>query len=365
MVNSTLTSQDGSQRTAEMNVRKWVAMDELQAPVETEKVVPVETTAPPPPTPNSAITDESLLVPRLPELPPNPTFVFHNKLPKSGSTTMKYIADYLQDKNNFKMDYAPPCFHPPCNAKSGDNGDGIGAKEALIDHVKNERSPDEKYFLLKHQYYLNFTEYGQEQPTMINVVRDPVSRFSSMYYFNRYGFASMGSASRQGVQRHVWQGKEEDIDQTLDECITKGSDECLEPIQVMVRYFCGTDDNCGMKGNKRGAFGMKNDWDKVAKAAEVAKHNIINNYYAIGIVEQFDESLDLFEKLLPDFFTGAKAAYHSKEVMSKRESSSTAVKHGFNNETRAFMEAGPLRYEMDLYNLIVSIFKQRLSQFAI
>ena len=102
-----------------MNVRKWVAMDEFPAPVETEKVVPVETTAPPPPTPNSAITDESLLVPRLPELPPNPTFVFHNKLPKSGSTTMKYIADYLQDKNNFKMDYAPPCFHPPCNAKSG------------------------------------------------------------------------------------------------------------------------------------------------------------------------------------------------------------------------------------------------------
>ena len=29
------------------------------------------------------------------------------------------------------------------------------------------------------------------------------------------------------------------------------------------------------------------------------------------------------------------------------------------------MEAGPLRYEMDLYNLIVSIFKQRLAQFGI
>ena len=51
--------------------------------------------------------------------------------------------------------------------------------------------------------------------------------------------------------------------------------------------------------------------------------------------------------------------------MTKRASSSTAVKHGFNNETRAYMEAGPLRYEMDLYNLIVSIFKQRLAQFGI
>ena len=103
----------------------------------------------------------------------------------------------------------------------------------------------------------------------------------------------------------------------------------------------------------------------MARAAEIAKHNIINNYYAIGIVEQFDASLDLFEKLLPDFFTDVKAAYHSEEVMSKRSSSSTAVKHGFNNKTRAFMEEGPLRYEMDLYNLIVSIFKHRLAQFGI
>jgi len=279
---------------------------------------------------------------------------------------MKYIADQLAIKNNFKMDYVPPCLQPPCNAHSADIGDGIGAKEALINHVKESKPENDKYFLLKHQYYLNFTNYETEQPTMINVVRDPVSRFSSMYYFNRYGFSSMGSAARQGATRHVWKGKEEDMDQTLDECIIKQSDECLEPIQVMVRYFCGVGEECGMKAiGAPGPFGPKNDWNKVAKAAELAKHNIINNYFAIGIVEQFDASLDLFEKLLPDFFAGAKAAYHSEEVMTKRASSSTAVKHGFNNETRAFMEAGPLRYEMDLYNLIVSIFKQRLAQFGI
>ena len=51
--------------------------------------------------------------------------------------------------------------------------------------MQQEKS-DQKYILLKHQYYLNFTDFGMEQPTMINVVRDPVTRFSSMYYFNRY-----------------------------------------------------------------------------------------------------------------------------------------------------------------------------------
>jgi dermatan/chondrotin sulfate uronyl 2-O-sulfotransferase UST len=364
MASSTLTSQSGTQNTAEMSAgRRWVTMNDLPRVTPPAPAAAASTAAPtnaPEPT-----SDEALLAPRDVAQPPNPTFVFHNKLPKSGSTTMKYIADQMAIKNNFKMDYVPPCLHPPCNAKSGDMGDGIGAKEALVNHVKEARPVNDKYFLLKHQYYLNFTNYETEQPTMINVVRDPVSRFSSMYYFNRYGFASMGSQARQGVARHVWKGKEEDIDQTLDECIIKQSDECLEPIQVMVRYFCGTGAECGMKGAGQGAFGAKNDWNKVARAAELAKHNIINNYYAIGIVEQFDASLDLFEKLLPDFFTGAKAAYHSEEVMAKRSSSSTAVKHGFNNETRAYMEAGPLRYEMDLYNLIVSIFKQRLAQYGI
>jgi len=278
---------------------------------------------------------------------------------------MKYIVDQLAISNKFTMDYQPPCLHPPCNAMSGTLGDGIGGQEALIKHVAETKPTDEKYFLLKHHYYLNFTNFEAEQPTMINVVRDPVSRFSSMYYFNRYGFSSMGSQARQGVQRHVWKGKEDDINQNLDQCIQKQSDECMEPIQVMMRYFCGTAEECGMKGGGSGAFGAKNDWNKVAKAAEMAKYNILNNYYAIGIMEQFDASLTLFEKLLPDFFTGAVDAYHSKGVQDKRASSSTAVKHGFSNETRAFMEAGPLRYEVDLYNLVMKLFKEKLNKFGI
>ena len=223
-----------------MSARKWVVMDEM----------PTAPPAPPSAPESEPTSDEALLAPRDVAQPPNPTFVFHNKLPKSGSTTMKYIVNQMAIKNNFKMDYVPPCLHPPCNAD--DMGDGIGAKEALAEHVKESRSENDKYFLLKHQYYLNFTNYDIEQPTMINMVRDPVSRFSSMYYFNRYGFDSMGSQARQGVARHVWKGKEDDIDQTLDECIIKQSDECLEPIQVMVRYFCGTDENCGMKGAGQG-----------------------------------------------------------------------------------------------------------------
>ena len=58
-----------------------------------------------------------------------------------------------------------------------------------------------------------------------------------MYYFNRYGFASMGSKERQGIQRHVWKGNEDDLEQTLDECIDNRSDECIEPLQVLFIDF--------------------------------------------------------------------------------------------------------------------------------
>ena len=131
---------------------------------------------------------------------PNPNFIFHNKLPKSGSTTMKYIISTLQKANDFHMDYQSPCINKATCAT--DPADGIGAESTLANHVKAEREQHPgKFILLKHQYWLNFTEFEMEQPTYINVVRDPVTRFASMYYFNRYGFKSMGSAARQVIFR--------------------------------------------------------------------------------------------------------------------------------------------------------------------
>lgn len=303
-------------------------------------------------------------LPALNSPPPSSQFVFHNKLPKSGSTTMKYIISTLQKANDFHMDYQSPCINKATCAT--DPADGIGAESTLANHVKAEREQHPgKFILLKHQYWLNFTEFEMEQPTYINVVRDPVTRFASMYYFNRYGFKSMGSAARQGAVRHSWKGTEEDIARTLDMCMEQQGEECVEPLQVLVRYFCGTSQECNMKSAKMGKFGALNNWDKVAKAAELAKKKIITEYYSIGLMEKFDETLVLFEKMLPGFFAGAPAAYRSQFVQNQRESSKTAHTDGYSNSTRSWLEEGPLRYEMDLYKLISAIFYERLNYFGI
>ena len=42
--------------------------------------------------------------------------------------------------------------------------------------------------LLKHHFYFDFRNHGLRQPTMINVIRDPVDWFVSQYYFRRFGW---------------------------------------------------------------------------------------------------------------------------------------------------------------------------------
>ena len=69
--------------------------------------------------------------------------------------------------------------------------------------------------------------------------------------------------------------------------------------------MCGNSDLCRAlqidqktKGHER--------WKK---AAEAAKINVIKSYFVIGILEQFEDTLTLFEKLMPKYFTGIKTIW--------------------------------------------------------
>ena len=42
--------------------------------------------------------------------------------------------------------------------------------------------------VLKHHYWLNFTDHGMEPPTWINVMREPISWFESRFWFKRHGW---------------------------------------------------------------------------------------------------------------------------------------------------------------------------------
>lgn len=227
------------------------------------------------------------LLPPMDTPPVNRNFIFNNKMPKCGGTSLKYILYVLSEDNKFHLEYQAPCI-----TECGDEEDGTDGRVELTNHIKKIKTEKPgNVFLLKHHHWLNFTEWGMENPTYINVVRDPVSRFASMYYFQRFGFADMGTDERLGAVRHSWKGTLEDQDQTLDECVNSESQECTDANQVMVVYFCGVKgrqegpDNCKVKiPGEKTRWGHPTDWEKTAKAAEMAKIHIIKTYYAIGIL---------------------------------------------------------------------------------
>lgn len=308
-------------------------------------------------------TELKAVMPALDAPPLNPRFVFHNKIPKAGSTTMKWLLVGLAKRNNFELDHQRWCIDT-ANCVGRDpvthiQYDGPDGEKAIADYVPKKLAENEsgKYLLLKHHHWFNFSDHGVEMPTYINIARDPVTRFASWYYFERFGW------ERQEGQRDKFTIKhgddQDDKDRTLDDCVLGGYNECLEPVQVLVKYFCGTVQECSMMGKTGG-----HDWRQVAIATERAKRIIARHFHVVGVLENFEQTLALFEKMLPGYFSGAKDVYNTP-VMAKQRESSKSHHQTTLNETRYALEHGVLRYEVDIYNLVKTLFYEKLQFYNI
>ena len=113
----------------------------------------------------------------------HPKIVIYNRVPKCGSQTMSMLINQLSRKN------------------------GFFSQAVFVGNEKPERSPSEQTAFMKelsdtayskqknilytrHQYYITpdaFDFDPKERPVYINLIRDPIDRFKSFYYFSRYG----------------------------------------------------------------------------------------------------------------------------------------------------------------------------------
>lgn len=270
---------------------------------------------------------------------PNPGFVFHNKLPKSGSSTMNNLLRELAKKNGFKFIKVEPAQIP---------NDRFDLEKPLVKFVQETKT--EPFFLLKHHFNFNFTRHGLRQPTYVNVVRDPTDWFVSQYYFRRYGWA------RDEKARQTFQGSEEDKERTVDECIQLKKPECLNPTYKYIQYICGNHPGC--KTNDV-TDAMKE------KATAMAKSQAMRSFFAIGVLEQFEDSLKMFETILPNFYFGVSQIWKSDFLQSKRNSTKTRNRRDLSNDGRNFMMMGPLKWESDLYFFIRAMFNEKLRKLNI
>uniref|UniRef100_A0A3Q2D8Y9 Heparan sulfate 2-O-sulfotransferase 1b n=1 Tax=Cyprinodon variegatus TaxID=28743 RepID=A0A3Q2D8Y9_CYPVA len=105
-------------------------------------------------------------------------------------------------------------------------------KSSHVRFVRNvtswrERKPG---FYHGHVAYLDFSKYGVKgKPLYINVVRDPIERLVSYYYFLRFG-----DDYRPGLRRRKQGDKK-----SFDECVSSGGSDCApEKLWLQIPFFC-------------------------------------------------------------------------------------------------------------------------------
>jgi len=149
------------------------------------------------------------------------------------------------------------------------------------------------------------------------MLREPASWFQSHYYFERFGWR------RKTDSRVSFSGSEADRSRSINTCVQEQHYECKNSRYPYIEFICGNDclEARSIKNN-----GLITDPVIVAKMTVMlrkVKKLLLENYFVVGIMEDFETSLRLFEAMMPEVFSGAIEANRSPEVAAARNATMT------------------------------------------
>lgn len=129
-----------------------------------------------------------------------------------------------------------------------------------------------------------------------------MDRLVSYYYFLRYG---------DDYRPHLVRHRAGDT-MTFDECVKLKKPDCdPKNMWLQIPFFCGHHAECFVHGSK---------W-----ALEQAKHNLVNEYFLVGITEELGDFIEMLELSLPRIFNGSVEHFnksnrsHLRRTKSKTE----------------------------------------------
>lgn len=203
---------------------------------------------------------------RLKTTPRDPLVLLYNRVPKAGSSSMTSLINKLSSRHKFKM---LGWFDLPSH-----DFDAVQAA------VQGALAKGEKTVIAQH---FHFPEIIHEDVAYINVLREPVARCTSQYYYLRYG-------DRRERDRKKVLDKYGNL--TIDECIDSGNQAACFNCDGWKQslFFCGPDG---------GECGDLSPPEVLTRAKEV-----IDSHYVVGIIEDFEGTVAIMEKLFPTFFEG-------------------------------------------------------------
>ncbi|KAG5265793.1 hypothetical protein AALO_G00246440 [Alosa alosa] len=263
--------------------------------------------------------------PVAPKVLPFPSRVVYNRVGKCGSRTIVLLLRILADRHQFTL-------------VSSD----IHNKTRLTKHeqatlMRNITEIPQPFLYTRHVHFLNFTRFRIDEPVYINIIRDPINRFLSNYFFRRFG-------DWRGEENHLVRTpgmKDEERYLDINTCILENYPECSNPrLFYIIPYFCGQHPQCR----------EPSEW-----ALEKAKQNVLEHYLLVGVLEELEDVLLLLERLLPHFFFDVLNIYKSPEYKKLGNLTGTVRKHTPSLEALQVLYQR-MEYEYIFYNFIRDLF---------
>ncbi|XP_076049356.1 uronyl 2-sulfotransferase homolog pip-like [Oratosquilla oratoria] len=176
----------------------------------------------------------------------------------------------------------------------------------------------------RHMYYFNVSRFGYPRPVMVNLIRDPVERFISNFYFMRSDlrWRTNGDLRLDNRPPKSW------FEKNLDTCIGLSDPECL-PVRGKLRelqlsYFCGHHPGCLQVGNHG--------------ALQRAKRHVENYYSVVALLEEYLLSFKVLEEYVPRFFANVTSEKMSSGTIKKRTTSKAPVSNSTKNLLRNMLK---------------------------
>lgn len=257
----------------------------------------------------------------------HPLLILYARVPKCGGRSLIGVMQKLSMRNNFFIDEDYVFYgHTPMPMRN------------LTDAVNAIAKMQPPRITHPHLPFINFERFGYRNPVFISVIRDPVEKAVSHYYFNIYGDST--------PQHDRWP---ENAMPNISHCVLSGSPDCDWTGQLrMTKYFCGPDALC-VNGS--------------TESIRRAKQHIDENFIFVGLTEEFDNTLKILERVLPSYFEGAVETWDEIKT-AFTHATATRYKDELTPEARQALEK-MLVHDYEIYNYVKETFARMKESFGI
>lgn len=270
----------------------------------------------------------------------NQTRLIFNMVPKCGSLGVREVIKQVSYKEHFwfrNAKYRPYKFSVLPQHYPEDQ-----LIRVLNEDLNNHTERFQLYY--RHIHFVNFSIVDDSTSYYINVIRDPVEHFISIYYFQKahpkYTIWGPIGEDRSSRRRRL------SSNMTFDECVQSENFQCVDDkyLLLILPFFCGHDEIC-LTPSKA--------------SVEKAKSNVVKYFPVVGYVENLQHFFQLSEAIWPQYFKQASYLYSSRPF--KAHKTTQRLESGVRSKQ---LLAARIPYEYEFYNWIKQRFHCMYSKYV-